>query len=381
MSMQADLVVRVLEALERERVRYAGFGAVAVNVHGLPRFTEDLDVFVARSARTSRRSSARFAPCSPTRASTRSPRTTFWETIPPSSTFPPRALLRRHPHAAGRGVPFRGPRDAAPAVRGAAGDGSHPPAALPHEEGHGPPQGPHGCRSAPAEVRAPGRLMAIREFRSVEEMDGYHWYEPGDPVLFRAIRRVWELGGRVPAFDRPGGSAAVRVGPCHPEGGSRPPPEGSDGTADLRTPPDPPVVETTSRPLQAGLEGQPPFLLSPDALPPAGRLVWRWQAAAGPRVAALPFGGTAPRGPAALVAPAFRAHPRPTAPSGGARAARVHAVWPRRTRLREALVPGVPDECPLPVFMSRKVLLPVVREEAPDSLGGVAPEGGARARF
>jgi hypothetical protein len=46
-SMQADPVVRVLEALERERVRYAVFGAVAVNVHGLPRFTEDLDIFVA----------------------------------------------------------------------------------------------------------------------------------------------------------------------------------------------------------------------------------------------------------------------------------------------------------------------------------------------
>ena len=47
MSMQADPVVRVLEALERERVRYAVFGAVAVNMHGLPRFTEDLDIFVA----------------------------------------------------------------------------------------------------------------------------------------------------------------------------------------------------------------------------------------------------------------------------------------------------------------------------------------------
>jgi hypothetical protein len=43
MSMQADPVVRVLEALERERVRYAVLGAVAVNVHGLPRFTEDGD--------------------------------------------------------------------------------------------------------------------------------------------------------------------------------------------------------------------------------------------------------------------------------------------------------------------------------------------------
>lgn len=47
MSMQADPVVRVLGALEREHVRYVIFGAVAVNVHGLPRFTEDLDIFVA----------------------------------------------------------------------------------------------------------------------------------------------------------------------------------------------------------------------------------------------------------------------------------------------------------------------------------------------
>jgi hypothetical protein len=45
--MQPDPVVRVLEAFEREGVRYAVFGAVALGIHGLPRFTEDLDVFVA----------------------------------------------------------------------------------------------------------------------------------------------------------------------------------------------------------------------------------------------------------------------------------------------------------------------------------------------
>jgi hypothetical protein len=38
---------RVLAALEREGVRYAIFGAVALNFHGLARFTEDLDLFVA----------------------------------------------------------------------------------------------------------------------------------------------------------------------------------------------------------------------------------------------------------------------------------------------------------------------------------------------
>jgi hypothetical protein len=38
--------------------------------------------------------------------------------------------------------------------------------------------------------------MGVRKFRSIEEMDGYRWYEPGDPALYRAIRRVWELGYR-----------------------------------------------------------------------------------------------------------------------------------------------------------------------------------------
>lgn len=38
---------RVLTALEREGVRYIIFGAAALNLHGLARFTEDIGVFVA----------------------------------------------------------------------------------------------------------------------------------------------------------------------------------------------------------------------------------------------------------------------------------------------------------------------------------------------
>lgn len=40
----------VLAAFERERVEYAIFGAAALNLHGLARFTEDLDVFIAPTA-------------------------------------------------------------------------------------------------------------------------------------------------------------------------------------------------------------------------------------------------------------------------------------------------------------------------------------------
>jgi hypothetical protein len=40
----------VLEAFEREGVRYAVFGAVALGIHGLARSTEDLDVFLEPTA-------------------------------------------------------------------------------------------------------------------------------------------------------------------------------------------------------------------------------------------------------------------------------------------------------------------------------------------
>jgi hypothetical protein len=44
--MDFELIKSLLAALERQRVRYAVFGAVALNLHGLARFTEDLDLFV-----------------------------------------------------------------------------------------------------------------------------------------------------------------------------------------------------------------------------------------------------------------------------------------------------------------------------------------------
>lgn len=45
--MQVDLIRQVFAALEREHVQYVVFGAVALALHGLPRATEDLDLFVA----------------------------------------------------------------------------------------------------------------------------------------------------------------------------------------------------------------------------------------------------------------------------------------------------------------------------------------------
>jgi hypothetical protein len=49
--MDYEAVVRVLTAFERRGVKYAIFGGVALNLHGLARFTEDIDLFIAPEAR------------------------------------------------------------------------------------------------------------------------------------------------------------------------------------------------------------------------------------------------------------------------------------------------------------------------------------------
>ncbi|MFN0249603.1 MAG: nucleotidyl transferase AbiEii/AbiGii toxin family protein [Kofleriaceae bacterium] len=48
--MDYDLTRRVLEALHQHGVAYKVFGAVALNLHGLARATEDLDIFIAPDA-------------------------------------------------------------------------------------------------------------------------------------------------------------------------------------------------------------------------------------------------------------------------------------------------------------------------------------------
>ena len=45
--MDFEVLKRLIAALETRGVRYAIFGAVAMNLHGLVRVTEDLDLFVA----------------------------------------------------------------------------------------------------------------------------------------------------------------------------------------------------------------------------------------------------------------------------------------------------------------------------------------------
>ncbi len=45
--MDFELTRKVLAALEREQAEYIVFGAVALALHGIPRATEDLDLFIA----------------------------------------------------------------------------------------------------------------------------------------------------------------------------------------------------------------------------------------------------------------------------------------------------------------------------------------------
>jgi len=35
--------------------------------------------------------------------------------------------------------------------------------------------------------------MPVRRFRSIEDMKTPYWRDPGDPELFRAMARLWEI--------------------------------------------------------------------------------------------------------------------------------------------------------------------------------------------
>jgi hypothetical protein len=48
--MDDSLLERVFSALHRERVRYVVFGGIALNLHGIVRTTEDLDIFIEPTA-------------------------------------------------------------------------------------------------------------------------------------------------------------------------------------------------------------------------------------------------------------------------------------------------------------------------------------------
>jgi hypothetical protein len=50
MASAAERLVELVRALREENVDYVLFGGQAVNLHGIPRFTEDVDLFVGPSA-------------------------------------------------------------------------------------------------------------------------------------------------------------------------------------------------------------------------------------------------------------------------------------------------------------------------------------------
>lgn len=57
--MDADVITRLIAALEAHGVEYAVFGAVAMGLHGLARFTEDLDLFHRADRRQHRQAQGR----------------------------------------------------------------------------------------------------------------------------------------------------------------------------------------------------------------------------------------------------------------------------------------------------------------------------------
>ncbi len=194
--MDADLTRSVLAALERHGVSYAVFGGVAMNLHGLPRATEDLDVFLAPTAENVERLR-------------RALRDVFEDPsideitagdllgdypavqyVPPEGSFHLDLLTRlgdafRFADLETERIDF---------------DGLLVSVVTPRTL----------HRMKKDTVLAPelpdrGLKMPVRKFRSVEEMDEPRQYEPGSPELFAAISRVWALADRMAPLRFPPG--------------------------------------------------------------------------------------------------------------------------------------------------------------------------------
>lgn len=169
---------QLFEALERERVRYVVFGAVALNFHGLPRSTEDLDLFIAPERdnvgrlKRALRSVFDDPHIDEITADDLLGEYPAIQYFPPEQTFHVDLLSRL-----GEAIAFDDLEISRVPFEGLTISVAKSEDALSNEERHW-----HRGR------------VPIRKFRTVEEMSQPIWREPGDPELYRAIKAVWEFG-------------------------------------------------------------------------------------------------------------------------------------------------------------------------------------------
>jgi hypothetical protein len=150
-----ETIKRVLSALEREGVRYIVFGAAALNFHGLARFTEDLDLFIAPDRdnvdrlKRALRSVFDDHHIDEISADDLAGDYPALQYVPPEGTFHI-DMLARH------GVQVRRPGSATDAVRRRHDLCGHTPNAVSYEARHRSPEGQSRRGTAPATIQSEG---------------------------------------------------------------------------------------------------------------------------------------------------------------------------------------------------------------------------------
>lgn len=190
--MDYDVTRRVLAALNEHAVAYKVFGAVALNLHGLARATQDLDIFVAPEvANIARLREALMSVFGDPHIDEISADDLLGEYpavqyVPPAGDFYIDILTRlgelySYDELDAEVEDFDGVPVTAHAVR--------------DEAGCSAVEGSSGRRGDRSAVQARGRIVPVRKFRDGRDIPE-PWQERG-PALFRAIRSVWTTAARM----------------------------------------------------------------------------------------------------------------------------------------------------------------------------------------
>ena len=195
--MDYELTRKVLSAFEREEVRYVVFGAVALNLPGLARATQDLDVFIAperdniEKLKSALRSVFDDPHIDETVAEDLLGEYPAVQYVPPEGSFHLDILTRL-----GEAFAFADIESERVDFGGLTVSITTPRMLYRMKKGTVRPKDRGDADSAAASLQARGAVMGVKKFRSVEQMEDTLWHEPGHPALFKAIEAVWDFAER-----------------------------------------------------------------------------------------------------------------------------------------------------------------------------------------
>ncbi len=196
--MDFEVLKRLVAALEARQVKYAIFGAVAMNLHGLARATEDVDLFVAPDAanverlRQALRDVFEDPDVDQITAADLQGEYPAIRYAPPNETFYLDIVARL-----GEAFDFANLDIVRVPFHGLTASVVTPATLYRMKRDTVRPKDRADAEMIRRTFRDRFRVMPVYRFRSIDEMSDPSRREPGDPALYRAIASLWDASRRL----------------------------------------------------------------------------------------------------------------------------------------------------------------------------------------